>query len=80
MCLVAASHLASHYLTSMDYDEFVVKPSSRVLSYRWSKLLWLDCNVRDPAGEETRFVGSIALSVLDTPALEGVGAVWAGRC
>jgi len=74
---VAASPLAAHYLTSMDYDEFVAAPSSRVLSYRWSKLLRLDCAVRDPAEAETRFVGDVALSVLDTPTLDGVGAVWA---
>ena len=80
---VDASPLRAHHLTSMSYDAFISSQTSRVLSYRWSQKVQLDCAVQDPVGklqEPTgkvdHFTGEVALSVLQTPV--GVWtALWA---
>jgi len=73
---VEASPLRAHFLTCMEYDDFVHSPTSRVLSYRWSQKFTVDCAVEDPAGVVTRIGGEINAGVLETPP-DGWSALWA---
>ena len=74
---VEASPLKEHFLSAMPYEEFIAEEGSRVLSYRWSNIVTLDCAVTDPAGVVTATKGAMALSVLDTPA-KGWTHLWVG--